>query len=74
MVYEDENEVELGNGGEELRNVDGDYEYERFVDDVICSSDFQNCEHKSADGDCLLVKDRKRCWHIFSCPVGKSRR
>ena len=53
---------------------DADEAYDRFVDDVLCSDAFQKCNKKDKDSNCMLDKDKSRCWHVVECPLGKRRK
>lgn len=65
---------------------DSDLGYDRWVEGIICSDDFEKCEMKDSENNCLVestfteykIKGKKemcrtRCWHIQKCPLGKAR-
>ena len=55
------------------RYDDTDDRYQQFVDDIVCSDDFEKCEKRDKKtSDCTIEKSR--CWNVKKCPLGKSRR
>ncbi len=61
----------------------GNEEFDRMVDDIICSKDFEDCTYRSPESDCehpvevarLLQTGlwMSRCWYVKKCPAGYSR-
>lgn len=47
--------------------------YDERKDTIIMSEDFENCEHKDKDDQCLLAENNPKCWHVWECPDGKER-
>jgi len=48
--------------------------YDEWVDTIICSEDFEKCEHRDGESTCLLSKGKSKCWHLSECPAGYRRK
>lgn len=46
---------------------------DEWKDIIIMSEDFENCEHKGEDDNCLLTERNPKCWYVQVCPDGKER-